>query len=93
LTHENFAQFRIEFPAKIHRDTRQSSQLIDATFKSGIPAHANAGTAYAAPFIGQLTARISWALLSKGEAYRGASAGGGGRLRMIPLDPAREITG
>jgi hypothetical protein len=36
-------------------------------------------------------ARLSWVLLSKGEVYRGAGAGGGGRLRIIPLDPAREM--
>jgi transposase len=52
------------------------------------------GAGRVAVAVANRNARISWALLSKGEAYRGAGAGGGGRLRIIPLEPAREnVTG
>ena len=48
----------------------------------------------AAVAVANRNARISWALLSKGEAYRGGGVSRGKRLRIIPLDPAREnVTG
>jgi hypothetical protein len=52
---------------------------------------ARRGACRAAAAVANRNARLSWVLLSKGEVYRGAGAGGGGRLRIIPLDPAREM--
>jgi transposase len=55
---------------------------------------AKRGPGRAAVAVANRNARISWALLSKGEAYRGGDASRGKRLRIIPLDPAREnVTG